>query len=159
MTGHQLTPVIFNEATRTFQFRLHPSGCHNLLLSSHDPKGIMLCHGNQNELEKFRRRLIRLNDDLEANHLEKRKVMQRKIIAAVLFAIFICLYVYTNDLLSNEQFYRWLFSFITILVLLALYKIAVKYLLGTGDLPDPARLKRDLDLIIIHNRIRDEFSC
>jgi hypothetical protein len=39
-----ITPVIFNEATRKFQFQLLPPGCHNLLLSNHDLKGIMLYH-------------------------------------------------------------------------------------------------------------------
>lgn len=153
------TPVIFNEATRTFQFQLLPSGCHNLLLSNDDPNGIMLCHRNKDELEKFRKKLISLNDDLVTNRHEKSKAIQKKMIAAALFAVFICFYVYANDFFSGGQLYRWLFSFITILVLIVLYKIAVKHLFGTVELRDPARLQCDLDLIIIHNRIRDEFPC
>ena len=80
-------------------------------------------------------------------------------IAALFFAVFICLFVYTNDFFSEERFYRWIFNFSTVLMLIGLYKIAVKYLFGMGNHTDTTRLQRDLELIEIHNRIRDEFSC
>jgi len=80
-------------------------------------------------------------------------------IAALFFALFICLFVYTNDFFNDGRFHRWLFNFVTIVLLFALYKIVVKYLLGMGNHTDTTRLQHDLDLIVIHNRIRDEFTC
>jgi hypothetical protein len=118
-----------------------------------------LCHSNKIKLVNFRQKLISLNDDIQADRSDRKEALQRKMIAALFFGIFICLFVYTNNFFSEEQYYRWLFNFTTILVLIGMYKIAVKYLFGIGNHTDTARLQRDLDLIVIHNRIRDEFSC
>jgi uncharacterized membrane protein YcjF (UPF0283 family) len=155
----QITPVTFNEATGKFNFELPCPVCDNLLLSYYNKKGMALCHSSKEELENFRQKLILFNDDIQADHSERKEALQRKMIAALFFAVFICLFVYTNDFFSEGQFYRWLFNFSTVLVLIAMYKIAVKYLLGICDHTDTTRLQRDLDLIVIHNRIRDEFSC
>jgi hypothetical protein len=154
-----ITPVIFDEAARKFNFELRPSACDKLLLTWYNEKGITICHSDKNELEAFRQELITLNDSAEANHSERKRAVQRKMIGALLFAVFVCLFVYTNDFFSGGRFYRWFFNFAAILMLFALYKIAVKYLFGRGNYGDTARLQRDLELLVIHNRIRDEFSC
>ncbi|MDB5151108.1 MAG: hypothetical protein JWQ57_5128 [Mucilaginibacter sp.] len=160
MNDHsQITPVTFNEATRKFNFELRPSACGNLLLTYYNQMGITLCHSDKNELDAFRQKLISLNDGIDANHSERRGSKQRKMIAALLIAVFVCLFVYSNDFVGDALFYRWLFNFGTILILFILYKIAVKYLFGKNDYAEASRLQRDLDLLVIYNRIRDEFSC
>jgi hypothetical protein len=155
----QITPVTFNEATGKFNFELPCPVCDNLLLSYDNKKGMALCHSREDELENFRQKLILLNDDIQADHSERKEALQSKMIAALFFAVFISLIVYTNDFFSEGLFHRWLFSFSAVLVLIGMYKIAVRYLFGMGNHTDTTRLQRDLDLIIIHNRIRDEFSC
>jgi hypothetical protein len=52
-----------------------------------------LCHSSKDELENFRQKLIRLNDDIQADHSERKEAPQRKMIAALFFAVFICLFV------------------------------------------------------------------
>jgi hypothetical protein len=158
-THSQITPVTFNRATRKFDFELPPLVCDSLLLTHYNKTGITLCHRNKDELENFRQKLIILYDKMEANHSERRAALQRKMIAAFFFAVFFCLFVYTNDFFSDGRFYRWLFNFATLLVLITMYKMAVKYLFGMGNHTDTTRLQRDLDLLVIHNRIRDEFFC
>jgi hypothetical protein len=100
----QITPVTFNEATRKFSFELPPSVCDNMLLSYYNKKGITLCHSNKDELENFRREVIGLNHEIEANRNEGRISKQRKMTAALFCAVFICLFVYTNDFFSEGRF-------------------------------------------------------
>lgn len=78
-----ITTVIFNKATHKFNLELPPSVCDNLLLSYYNKKGMTLCHSSKEELENFRQKLILLNDDIQADHSERKEALQRKLIAAL----------------------------------------------------------------------------
>lgn len=154
-----ITPVTFNEATRKFTFQLPPAVCDHLQLPHFNKNGLALCHSDSEELESFREKLLSLNDSAEVKYMEWKKALQRKIIAALFFIVFVCLCIYANKFFGDGQFYRWLFNFVAVLVLIAMYKITAKYLLGKQGHTDTTRLQRDLDLLVIHNRVRDEFTC
>jgi hypothetical protein len=124
----QITPVIFNEATRAFNFQLPPSACDNVLLSHFNKKGLTLCHSNNDELETFRQKLITLTDKAKANVIDRRRAGQRKMVVTLFFAVLICVFVYTSDFFGKKLFHRWLFNFITIFLLFAMNKNAPSYL-------------------------------
>lgn len=155
----QITAVMFNEAASAFYIELPPLVCDNLLLSCDHKKGITLCHSSKLELENFREKLIGLHDGVLVNRDKSRRRMRRKVLAALFLISSVCFLVFTRDLFSGGLFYHWLFNFVLILVWFGLYKAAAKFLFVRGVDDGTSRLQQDLDLIIIHNRIRDEFTC
>lgn len=133
--------------------------CDNLLLSHVGGEGLLLCNKDERLLEELKTKILFENQKALIRYRKLHAKRRSKLILGFTVALVICiLIVFEKDIIPGEA-YRWPFNIAaTMLMGGCLYFIFMSYV-TIGQLRGAGSLADDLDLILLHRDIRENFQC
>ncbi|MDN5285172.1 MAG: hypothetical protein JWR38_1446 [Mucilaginibacter sp.] len=153
--------ISYNATTRKFCFSLPTSVCDNLLLSYSESKEVTLCHRQREKLEELSLTITRYNHAAETFNRKESIVRRWKITIAVIILNCICiLMLFKNAIIKVYPWFQCpLYIGLIIIGIICLCSIFISYLFPGLRNSKTDTLERRLELIELHRRIKEDFSC